>query len=163
MVTTDEAREIQKERTRNCIIISVISFLILAAAAVLLSKYVAKSTGEKWFFVVFAGTIELLILTKIRFEQFFKPKEVLVKVVKNEAVTVTQKNYKGASGPAATYGQVEYNLIQMTLVDEKGAEFIKRFPYRSELGTIKEGDELSIMSFVYEPVVVKRSNNKQNP
>lgn len=154
MISRDEALKTQKVRSRNCIIVSIVSVLLLTAAVVLLSLFVANNLGEIWFYVVLAVIIEFFVLKIIRFEQFFEPKEVRVRVIKNEAVTVTQRQFQGANGPATTYAQDVINKIQMTLVDEKGVEFIRRFPYRSELGTIKPGDDLSLLNFIYEPVVV---------
>lgn len=160
MISREEALKLQKERMTRCAVISLVSTIILAAVAVLLSVYVAGSSGETsspgeiWFYATLAIIIEIFILRKIHFEQLFEPKEVFVKVIKNEAVTVTQKSFSGASGPAATYIQDNFNQIQMTLADKKGAQFIKRYIYNSELGAIKAGDELVLMRFIYEPVVI---------
>ena len=154
MINRDEALSIQKERSKRCIIASIVSVIILAATAILLSVYVASSSGEVLFYAILAIIIEIFILRKVRFTQLFEPIEQFVKVVKNEAVTVSQRSFSGANGPAATYDQDQLNQIQMTLVDKNGKEFIKRYPYKSELGTIKAGDELVLMRFVYEPVVI---------
>ena len=156
MINQNEASKLQKERSKRCIVISIVSVIILAAAVVLLAFFVSSTPEEFWFYVVVAIIIEIFILIKVRFTQLFEQKERFVRVIKNEAVTVTQRSFSGANGPAATYDQDQLNQIQMTLVDNKGTQFIKRYPYKSELGTIKAGDELVLMRFIYEPVVIKK-------
>ena len=154
MINQNEALKLQQERSKRCIVVSIVSVIILAAAVVFLAIFVSSTPEEFWFYAVVAIIIEIFILRKARFTQLFEQKEQFVRVIKNEAVTVTQKSFSGASGPAATYGQDNFNEIQMILVDNKGTQFIKRSPYKSELGTITAGDKLVLMRFVYEPVVI---------
>ena len=71
MINREEALKLQKERIEKCVVVTVVSVILLATAATLLSIFVANSPGEIGFFAVIAVIIEFYILRKIHFSQFF--------------------------------------------------------------------------------------------
>lgn len=153
MMTLDEARVLQKQKEKK----SITRFLISTAVIIVLFFFAFKNTGlfSINYAIYLIPAVILLIAAKIcGVDKFFTSKEFAGEVCDVHFYRITEPVSKGAGKGHGAHGVTHFEA-ELIVKNKKGRTMMKTFWGGDVTDHIAEGDEIAILRFVDEPVLIK--------
>lgn len=162
MLSIEEARARQRRAEKRTIIVFLVSLVVAAAATAALftlTGWLSKS----FVFWLIPAALTLLIVYKSNIGTFLQPKEFRGEISDIYVFCSRDQVVKGAAwghGPNVTKA---YLASRFTIADKQKGKSIERSYRNNEvISNLSIGDELVILRFVDEPVILSKIKfNKQ--
>jgi len=155
MLTLEQARKIQKKSEIKTLLIFIVPTLIIAIVSYLVfSNIEINEDAAKYYTLYYLVPFVLwgLVIAKSGITKFFLPKEFEGEVLKIEIYRAEERKTKSGGFDALQDKSMEAELM----VKGKNEKTILRiFPNGDTTSRLREGDRVTLLRFVDEPIVIK--------
>ena len=157
MLTIEQARKIQKKaeiKTALAFILPTIAVAVISFLVFYLIDFNKEISDYYKIYYVVPFAVELVIIKFSGVTEFFKPKEFIGEVMKNEIYRAEERKVKSGGFDALQDKSFESELM---VRNKNGKTIFRVFPRGDATANLLEGDEVAVLRFVNEPVVIKGS------
>ncbi len=157
MLTLEQARKIQKKaeiKTALAFILPTIAVAIISFLVFYFIDFSKEMSDYYKIYYVIPFAIEIVIIKLSGVTTFFKPKEFVGEVMKNEIYRAEERKVKSGGFDALQDKSFESELM---VRNKDGKTIFRVFPRGDATANLLEGDEVAVLRFVNEPVVIKGS------
>lgn len=153
MLTLKEARKIQNEREIQAIIKFLISVVFISIIFILIFVYTDILSLNKVFYLLPAPFI-FVAAKASGFFNLFTQKEFVGEVRSIHVYRITERVSKGVGSGHGGSGGTHFEA-ELIVFDKNGKSVIKTFWCGDVVSNLSEGDEIAIMRFLDEPILIK--------
>ncbi len=151
MLTLEQAKEIQRKRSKDCLL-KFGGYVLLAVALwgvlFFFTDYLAKYGA---LYAVFP--LLLLVGAKMsKLLEFLQKNEFIGKIVDGDIKMVTARRYGATNQPGATYAASDMPILEITVENDVGKRVYKTTPYQWAWGEFKPGMQVCLLRFIDQPV-----------
>ncbi len=159
MMTLDKARTEQKSRQKRSLFkfFSSLTFVIALFVILVLCTDVATAFAEsnrKYMALVIAVPVLLIIAKFSGVTKFFHPKEFRGEVVNARVYSTKVSSTRYAGRGHGTHGEIRF-AAEVTVKNEKGQSMTRTFWNGDVTSHLRPEDEIVILRFVDEPILIK--------
>ena len=151
MLTLEQAKEIQRKRSKDCLL-KFDGYVLLAVALwgvlFFFTDYLAKYGA---LYAVFP----LLLLVGAKMSKllaFLQKKEFIGKIVDGDIKMVTARRYGATNQPGTTHAASDMPILEITVENDVGKRVYKTTPYQWAWGEFKPGMQVCLLRFIDQPV-----------
>ena len=154
MVTLKQARELQKKRSKACLLKFSVFVLITAAIWCVLFFFTDYLTKYAALYILFPALLSIGVKTS-RLFIFLQKREIFGKVVDSNIKMTTARRYGASNQPGTTYAASEIPFLEITVETPAGKRVRKETPYRWAWGEYMPGQEVALLRFIDQPILLK--------
>ena len=153
MITLEQAKKLQKKRSKACflkfgvfVLLSAVIWCVLFFCTSYLTEYAALYILFPALLFVGAKSSRLFVL--------LQKKEFCGKIVNSNIKMTTARRYGASNQPGTTYAAGEIPVLEITVENDNGKRFYKETPYQWAWGEYKPGMQVCILRFIDQPVKI---------
>ncbi len=155
MLTLEQARTIRKKAEIKTALKFIIPTVLVAVISFLVFYFIdfnkeMSDYYKIYYLVPFA--VEIVIIKLSGITEFFKSKEFIGEVMKNEIYRAEERKIKSGGFDALQDKSFESELM---VRNKDGKTIFRVFPRGDATANLLEGDTVAVLRFVDEPVVIK--------
>ena len=155
MLTLEQARKLQKKAEIKTALKFIIPTVLVAVISFLFFYFIDLNKDMSNYYKIYylvPFAVELVIIKFSGISGFFKPKEFIGEVMKNEIYRAEERKVKSGGFDALQDKSFESELM---VRNKDGKTIFRVFPRGDATANLLEGDEVAVLRFVNEPVVIK--------
>ena len=154
MLTLEQAKEIQRKRSKACLL-KFGGYVLLAVALWGVLFFFTDYLAE---YGALYAVFPLLLLVGAKMSKllaFLQKKEFTGKVVDSNIKMTTARRYGTSNQPGTTYAASEIPVLEITVENGLGKRVYKETPYQWAWGEYKPGQEVALLRFIDQPILLK--------